>query len=362
MRHFAFLFCLLAAALTAAAPGAIAAEKPSPRIEGAIAIEVQNDGAFASDDAGNERNELFTKVEPEATLHLAPGLALFAHGVLEPVRDAAPGEDRYFEDQGFFIEDLWLSYERDWAAIKGGKFTPNFGVAWDRAPGIYGTDFAEDGYELSERIGVEGRASFGNETWGQHTLAASGFFLDTSVLAQSTITGRGTLALADGGVSNTNDFSSFAVSLDGSGVGGASGPSYHLSYVRQHEGRDGTKTESGIAAALYHEGIKLAPDLSFVPLVEVVHFSNFGGIDNQSRRFVTASGQLNWRNWNLAVSFTDRRTEAADNTTADDHLLQVSGGYTFDFGLTAEVGWLQTNEENIQTHIIGARLSYTHEF
>lgn len=363
VRHCAFPFGgLLAAALIATAPHAFAAEKSWPRIEGAVAVEVQNDGAFQSDDAGNERNDLFTKIEPEATLHLVPGLTLFAHGVLEPVRDAAPGEDRFFEDQGLFVEDLWLAYEKDWAAVKGGKFTPNFGVAWDRAPGIYGSDFAEDGYELSERIGFEGRATAGNEAWGEHTLSLSTFFLDTSVLAHSALTGRGTLGLADGGVSNTEDFSSFAVSLDGKGVGGVAGLAYHLGFVRQQQGQDGTTAERGVAVALYHEGVKLAPGLSLAPLVEIVRFSNFGGTDGLSRRFITASGRLDWRNWNLAVSFTGRRTETADGPTADDHLLQVSAGYTFDFGLAADVGWRQTNEDNVQTNTFGARLAYTYEF
>jgi len=361
-HHAISLGGLLTAALIATTPHALAAEKSWPRIEGAVEIEVQNDGAFRSDDAGNERNDLFTKVEPEATLHIVPGLTLFAHGVLEPVRSAAPGEDRWFADQGLFVEDLWLAYEKDWAAIKGGKFTPNFGVAWDLAPGIYGPDFAEDGYELSERIGVEGRASFGSQTWGEHTLAVSGFFLDTSVLANSALQGRGARGRADGGVSNTGDLSSFAVSLGGKGVGGVAGLAYHLGFVHQRQGVDGTTAERGVAVALYHEKIALAPELSLAPLVEFVRFSDFGGTDGLARRFITAAGRLDWRKWNLAVSFTGRRTETAAGPAADDHLLQVSAGYSFDFGLAADVGWRQTNEENVQTHTVGARLAYRYEF
>ena len=363
MKHFSFLFRgLSTVSMLLSAFQAIAAEKTWPRIEGAVAIEVQNDGAFNSDAAGNERNDLFTKVEPEATLHLVPGLALFAKGVLEPVRGARAGEDRFFEDHGFFIEDIWLSYEKDWAAIKGGKFTPNFGVAWDRAPGIYGDDFATDGYELTERIGFEGRATFGNETFGKHSLAASTFFLDTSVLAHTALQGRGTRGREDGGVSNTEDFSSFAASLDGGDVGGVSGLSYHLGFVRQKQGRDGTKAERGVAAALYHEKIALAPELSLMPLVEFVRFSNFGGMDGRSRRFITGSGQFFWRHWNLALSATSRRTEAADNATADDFLFQVSAGYAFDFGLKADVGWRHVNEDSIQTNTFGALLTYNYEF
>lgn len=340
----------------------MAAEKSWPRVEGAVAIEVQNDNAFKSDDPGNKRNDLFTKVEPEATLHLVPGLSLFTKGVLERVRDARAGEDRFFEDHGFYIEDLWLSYEKDWSAVKGGKFTPNFGVAWDRAPGIYGDEFASAGYEFTERIGIEGRATFGDEASGKHSLAVGAFFLDTSVLAHSTLRGRGTRALADGGVSNTGDLSSFAVSMDGKEIGGTPGLAYHIAFIRQKEGRDGRKPENGFAAALYREKIELLPELSLAPLVEFVRFSNFGGLDGQSRRFITASGEFLWRNWNLALSATSRRTHTAGSPGVDDYLLQVSAGYAFDIGLKADLGWRQTNEADIQTNTIGARLSYNYEF
>jgi len=37
-----------------------------------------------------------------------------------------------------------------------GKLNVGFGVVWDKTPGLYGTDFEEDGYETSERIGVIG--------------------------------------------------------------------------------------------------------------------------------------------------------------------------------------------------------------
>lgn len=44
--------------------------------------------------------------------------------------------------------------------MQTGKLNPGFGIAWDKAPGIYGTDLAED-YEISERISVFGTRQVG---------------------------------------------------------------------------------------------------------------------------------------------------------------------------------------------------------
>lgn len=93
------------AVLGLAFPDAGAAES-TPRIEGAVAIEIQNDWNYESDGRDNEHNQLFTKIEPEATLRLVPGLSLFAHAVVEPVRDPGPSKNRAFEDEGVFIEDF----------------------------------------------------------------------------------------------------------------------------------------------------------------------------------------------------------------------------------------------------------------
>jgi len=185
-----------------------------PSIEGAVAIEVQDDWTYDSDDPDNEHNQLFIKTEPEATFHLMSGLSLLAHAVIEPVTDLGPGEDQYFEDLGLYVEDLFLRYEFDRFALQGGKFTVAFGLGWDSAPGIYGSEFAESGYQFTERIGVLGSAVLvdGKNTGG-HIFSAHMFFLDTTALAQSVGAGRGTTGKSDGGVNNTGGLSSYAFTL-----------------------------------------------------------------------------------------------------------------------------------------------------
>ena len=201
-------------------------------LDGQIGFEIQNDGGYDSDDPDNEQDQLSLKIEPEVTFGLAAGLSIYAHGVLQPVREAQPGESRYFGDNGFAIEDLFLAYETGRYAIQGGKFTPAFGIGWDVTPGIYGSGFAEDGYEFAERIGLAGSVGFGDSEIGSHKITAHGFFLDTSILSETLGRGRGTTDKEDGGPSNTEDLSSYAVTLDGEDVAGIKGLGYRVSYIR----------------------------------------------------------------------------------------------------------------------------------
>ncbi len=355
------------AALAAAAAGLLALPAQAagdaasyPRLAVDIPIEIQNDGTYDSEDRDQERNDLFTDTEPEVTLEVLPGLSLRAHFVLEPVRDPEPREDRFFEDHGLFVEDLVAAYESERFSAFGGKFTPNFGVAWDAAPGIYGTDFAEDGYEFSERIGFGGGVTVGNERAGEHTLSASTFFLDTSVLSRSLFRGRGEVDLADGGVSNTEDFSSFAVALDGGGMAALPGLAYHLAFIRQAGGRGDAEDERGVAVAATRP-FPLGGELTAEPLVEYVRFFDADGVPGRDREFLTTSVRLGWRRWNLTLSRTGRDTDGG-GVDDSDNLFQISAGYEFAFGLTADLGWRRLSEENVTSETVGALLTYTYVF
>lgn len=332
-----------------------------PEIAVNVPIEVQNDRNYSSDDPANEHNQLFTTTEPEITVTVFPGLTLFAHGVLEPVVDPGPGDSRAFEDHGLFVEDLYVDYQISVFGLRAGKFTPDFGIAWDAAPGVYGTDFAEGGYEFTERIGFGGRVTLGEKKTGTHTLSASTFFLDTSALAESTITGRGTIGWGDGGVSNTGDFSSTAFSLSGSDVVGQKGLHYHAAFIDQAHGVDGTADERGVALALGHK-IVIFAGFDVSPLVEYVQFENADGARDRDRDFLTLAARFDWRRWNLSLSYTDRETRFADGTVADDFLFQASVGYAFDFGLEIDAGWRIAEEGGVGTETLGLLIAYAFAF
>ena len=357
-----FRYCLASgvlAGLFATFPAGAGADS-YPTLSGEVAIEVQDDWTYHSEDRDNELNDLFTKTEPTLVTHFTREFSLTLHGVLEPIRDPGPRDDRVFDDQGLYVEDLYLSYDRDRFSIQGGKFTPNFGIAWDAAPGIYGTDVAED-YEFSERIGFGGAYAFDGKAVGTHTVSASLFFMDTSILSESVLANRPRVRRADGGAGNTEELTSFAIGLDGEEIPGLTGLAYHLALIRQAEGVDGNSDELGYAIALSQE-MTLGKDVGFNPLIEYVYFDDSGGISGDDKSYLTAAGELTWRDWNLALAYTWRHTDPAGTADVDDHQFQVSAGYTFPIGIGVNVGGKIVEEAGIRSEVAGFLIDYTIEF
>ena len=275
------------------------------------------------------------------------------------MRDPSPGDDRYFEDHGAFVETLGLAFETDHFTLFGGKFDPTFGIAWDIAPGIYGDELPGD-YELEERIGIGGSMTFAADSMGEHSLTAQTFFVDTSVLSDSIGANRGRTRRADGGVSNTESLESFSVTLDGELPGISEDLKYQLGFERQARGRDDPENEWGVAAALYGD-FDLPSDFRLEPLIEWVRLEDREGQPNTTD-YLTVGTALFAGPWNLALSYTGRFTDPKDESAFTDHAIQVSGGYEFDFGFAVDLGYAYIEEDNLGSHVIGLLLVYEFEY
>ena len=175
-----------------------------------LAIELENDWTFDSDDDAAELNDLYPTLTLGTAIEFTPELSVNLEATLEPVEDAT--DDRAFEDLGAYVNILTVNYDTDMFGVYAGKFTPNFGIAWDAAPGIFGADLNED-LELAEMLGLGGYVNF--NAAGTHTISTSVFFQDTTFLSDSLGKSRGPRDEDDGGPANTESLSSFAVALDG---------------------------------------------------------------------------------------------------------------------------------------------------
>lgn len=338
-------------------------EPTFPRLEADVLVEIENDYTVESDDPDAELNDLFATIEPALALRLTRALSIESSLVLEPVRDPGPGDDRVFEDHGLFAEELYLNYETSRFAVYGGKFNPSFGTAWDMAPGIYGVDFAED-YEITERIGGGGALKFGGDGlggdgFGTHRIALNGYFADTSFLSGSAFTNRGRLDKADGGASNTEDLSSFSLTLDGGGIPGLP-VNYHLG-LRHQEGGPGTpEDETGVVAGV-NGSFALSPEVTVEPIFENAYIEDFDGT-RQDRNYLTAGSSVLIGPWNVAASYTGRTIDPPGGGSFTDDQFQLSGGYAFDFGLTADVGYKYVEESGVESHVLGVLFAYNFDF
>lgn len=342
------------------APAALASDTPFPRVTGSISVEIQNDLTFKADDRDLEQNELGTLTEPSFSFWLTEGFSISTGLVLEAVTDPAPREDRFFEGHGFYVEVLTASYESDRFSLYAGKFGPNFSLAFDAAAGVYGTDMSEDDIELAEFVGFGGSYVLGETGLGRLDLSASVFTADRSILSNSVFKERGRVRLADGGPGNTSGLESFVIGLDATDVPGADGLRYHLAYAQ-------LATETGPAekrlVASVEWALALGNGVTLTPLVEYVRFWHAGGDAEENRHYITASILAERGPWNLALSFTGRRTNhALFGQHWFDHQLQVSAGYAFENGLSVDLGYKTTREMGEQAHTLGLLLAWGHDF
>jgi len=335
-----------------------AQQKVYPSISGEIPIKIENDWAYQSGDRSNNNNDFFATIEPEVKVQFSPHWSIFGNAVLEPVTSAEKFENRVFDDHGFYLEDFFLQFDDGTFGGRVGKLNVGFGLAWNKTPGVFGTYFAEDGYETSERIGVIGSYTLNAGAHGTHKLSAGSFFQDTTIFSQSTLSGRGDTRKNDGGVSNTESFESFVVAVDGGNIAENSKLGYHAAYMRQARGVGDAEHEHAVAAALFSE-FDLGQGVVFLPFAEFVHQQNAGGA-SANREFLTLAGQVAWCGFNFAVAWTARKTNNA--TDDDDFQVQLSGGYSFNFGLSVDIGWKIAEEAGITTETLGVIAAYTIEF
>lgn len=341
--------------MAALASTAAFAEESFPRIDIVVPMELQNDYAFDSDNRAAELNDTFLTIEPEISFRLSESFSIETGLVFEPVRGAT--DDRFIEDQGLFVQQIYASYRGKGFGLKAGKFNPAFGVAWDKAPGIYGVDFAED-YELTERVGFGGDVTFGSEETGEHTLSAATFFADTSFLSQSFLNSRGETRRGSGGLSNTEDFSSFSVSLDSESVPALGGIGYTLGIAQQDGGVGTREDETSYVAGLFGS-FEVADGIVLEPIVEYVFQDNDAGTVADQDYFTLGNAVL-MGPWNVSLSYTARNTDAnvAGTPDVNDELFQASAGYAFENGVTADLGYRFSEETAVDTHILGVLFTY----
>ncbi|MGH1399410.1 MAG: hypothetical protein ACRBCT_09370 [Alphaproteobacteria bacterium] len=333
-----------------------------PVISGEVVMELQNEYTADSDDATtDEYNNLFFRTEVAPTVRINENFFIDGVAVFEPIQDRDPSDDNFFDNEGAFVEELKLNYENgNWAAWAG-KFNPGFGIAWDFGRGIWSEDFAED-YEITEKIGVGAGYTFDTNGFGAHTLAAHTFFADTTFLSRSVVTSRGETDKSDGGVSNTEDFSSFVVSLEGEDLAGVENLYYKLAYRNQSEGDAdvGTDNETGVAVTLGHV-VPVSDRVSLDGLVEYVDINNFEGGSADNTYFTASLVTTIDDAWNVTAGYTARDIDDA-GADADDYLFQLSGGYDFGQGTTAELGWRSSEEAGSDTDIVGGLIRHVFEF
>lgn len=348
-----------------------------PRLRGRIEVELQNDYVYRNRPIGRY-NDLFTDTVALLRLELTPTITVRSTIHLEPLRE--PAGSRFMGDEGLYLEELYLQYERAAYGVAAGKFNPGFGIAWAQAPGIYGDDFAED-YELHEGLGLSGFRKIDAAAWGHHRLGANLFFFDDTSLSNAAFTrpsfgdprairfGRNERRF--GGAGNTGEPTSFSLTLDGDGIALLPGLGYHLG-VRRLDGADESLAESGYVGALTY-AVPLTGEIRFRGVAEYAYFQNFRG-SARDNAYTTVAGQIGWLGWRIFASYAQRRfaneqrivpaleEDGEAGTGAHDRLYSAGFGYTFDIGLSLDIAWRRERADGAELDGIGTLVAYRLSF
>jgi hypothetical protein len=284
---------------------------------------------------------------------------LIVQGALtaEPVEDPSDSES-YFENEGAFIEELNVKYLGESVSFAAGKVTPVFGSAAVLAPGLRSMETGE-AYELAEQLGVTVDANIAHalpELPGDHVVSAAVFTADRTVLSESIFTNRGRLELDAGGPGNTEDLSSFALSLDGANLGGWG---YTLGFRRLAAGITEETDESAVVAGASY-AFKPLPDYDVEIFGEAVSVTDADGVQGGKRTYHTLSATVMRGLWHSAAVVTGQNDNAVIGG-ADLSQVEVTAGRDLPHGLSLDAAIRFAEEGADSDTFLGARLTWNFE-
>jgi hypothetical protein len=326
-----------------------------PYVEGVINLELDDDWIFHSSDPDSEFNNLYLSSNTAAfKFGLTQIFSINLGLTLEQVKDPNPPRNCTMCNIGLYMDTLDLQADIGNWTLTAGKHEPAFGFAWDVAPGVFGTNYAED-YELSEVWGVGAAYTF-NTDFGKHTLAVNTFFADTTVLSESIFTNRGQAHVGDGGAGNTGRLDNFAVTLFGEEMPSLPGLKYNIGYRHLSAGSGDFGDENGVVAGLAKD-TEIGNGLTLGLLGEVAYFQNYGGADEDAL-YATLGASLKKGPWHGELTGEIRDFRVAGT----DQLVQVSAGYEFDNGLDLSLGYGHEHVAGEDNDMLGVRLTKCFSF
>ena len=283
-------------------------------------------------------------------------------------KKAHPGDkdDKFFEDHPVFIAALTVNYDTENFSAYAGKFNPVVGVDYHSFPGMYISTLVEH-YAIRERIGAGFKVRHDLEDFGRHSLEISSFMADTTFLSDSTVHQRGNTSKEDGGPSNTQRFNSYAISLEGSDFYSLTnniveGLSYRIGHAVQAAAETSPRDEIRYSVSVGYKHI-FTRDLTARLMTEHMAINNLNGETSHDRSYNNLAIRFHYKNWFAGTAYTLIDNEAdEEGENHDGHVFEGSAGYNFPFGLSVEVGYKRSDEENEEKELLGTLLKYSYEF
>lgn len=390
-----------------------AAEKSSkkknyPFISGETLLRVN--GAQISDiSSGAKTGLVTTKIEPFVRFHFNPYVSVNVTYDYDSRKQGVNQEFASYNGDMYVNKDYRLrmselnvrlfSPDKDFEVFLG-KISPEFGMAWDRGYGIWGTSFA-NGYRLREKIGgmlrINALTEYLASKYVSVTLAS--FFSDTTDLSRSAFqSGVTRNSVNSKGAGNDGKPTSYSIAVNGYlphiGLSTKSNLSYHVAYRNLSKpkatGPSYVREKGYVLGGEYQYHI--TPRLNFKLLAELTQINNLNGYKSDKAKYATTGAMLEYFGW--SINYTQLMANIKENTllavegpniydlnrgyfgqyiqsrlglissgTQKYSLSQISGGYSFNNGLAIEIGRKILKYDNHGTRNgFGGMVSYILKF
>jgi hypothetical protein len=345
---------------------------------GVFTVAFQVDNVLGNGPTYRSFTNLFAESELRGYIAVTNHFTLNGLAKLEQARDQIQGGA--FVDQSLYIQRLFGVINLAPFHLYGGKIHPRFGIGWFRTPGLYGTDFAEE-YELIERLGfglrIDARGEFGSHRLTVEAFQADTSFLNGNAFANSAQLGdpgvkrQGKRTLADGGVSNTGTFESFAVAVS-SRWPGLRGLGTEVGFLKQRASPLDARDEYAWTASAFWR-LPLRGDLSIEPLAEFTSVAGQAGTDRNVDYVTLAANLRIGELWAVALHTSQKyvRDHAANDFRTDwlvGFAVALDLGDAFKdelpwlAGLTAVAGWRYDRKAGVERDTLGFLLKYEKSF
>ena len=288
------------------------------------------------------------------------------HGHSHGEEESETPKDKFFEEHKSIVNKLYLNFKKDDLTIYAGKFSPSVGLDFHLFPGAYGYQEPE-GYSLLQKIGGGFQIMKDLGDAGTHKFNISTFYADTTSLSHSRINNDGRKKKSDGGVSNTENFSSFAISLEGKDFFSLDnnfidGFRYKLGYAKQAKGTGGEADEKRMSIGLMHTSY-LSEDLKLTLIGEYMDIEKLGGEKGHDRTYTTYGFNLQHGKFTLGGTLTYKDNDATEaDENVDDNVRQISLGYYVEENFKVDIGYKRKKVSNEVSEIGGITLYYVFDW
>lgn len=325
-----------------------------------VPIEVQLD--ITRDPA---LRDLYVTIEPSASVRLASWLALEFGATFEPVEGATT--DRAFEDHGLYLNAALAVASFGPVTIQAGKFSPNFSIGVEYAPGLNGDTLNADA-EIAERLALAAAFNITGEGTASGVIVSGAVLRrDTSLFSESAFDNRGRLRVADGGPGNHAALESFALAVDVLELEDLPGVHLHAAYLRQAAGSGDPSDEAAwvVAANWMIEAGEAKYQLlaEWARAYDALGFGDAISISGARQDLVTLGAGGTWNDlWTGSIVWGLRHSDDPVGGDVVERFVQLTAGTIICEDLAVEAGWQRYDDGADIHHMLSMRLTSGWEY